>query len=459
MLSSIQRATIRSRLAHSITNESMRAAYTRQQAKDFRCFSTSRINLNKIKVRSPVVELDGDEMTRIIWKIIKKKLILPYLDVDLKYYDLSIQSRDATKDQITKDAANAIKKYGVGIKCATITPDEARVKEFGLQKMWKSPNGTIRNILGGTVFREPIVIGSGLDKAPGDVEIPRLVPGWTKPIIIGRHAHGDQYKATDFVVPGSGKVEISYTPTDGDGKKVYEVYNYKGPGVAMAMYNTDESIRGFAQACFKMALQRNIPMILSTKNTILKKYDGRFKDIFQGIFDNEYKCEFEKKGLTYQHRLIDDTVAQMMKSHGGFLMALKNYDGDVQSDIVAQGFGSLGLMTSVLMTPDGKAFESEAAHGTVTRHYRRYQKGEKTSTNSIASIFAWTRGLAQRGRLDGSSDVVNFANTLEKCTIDTVSKDHIMTKDLALLIHQKNYATTEGFLNAVASKLSKKVTV
>lgn len=442
-----------------MTYQAIKTVIPDGQLNKSRCFSTSRFNLDKIKVKSPVVELDGDEMTRIIWSIIKKKLILPYLDIDLKYYDLSIKSRDATKDQITTDAAKAIKKYGVGIKCATITPDEARVKEFGLKKMWKSPNGTIRNILGGTVFREPIVIGSGPDKAPGDIEIPRLVPGWTKPIVIGRHAHGDQYKATDFIVPGAGKVEIKYTPKDGGDEKTYEVYNYEGPGVAMAMYNTDESIRGFAHACFKMALQRNIPMILSTKNTILKKYDGRFKDIFQEIFDKEYKTEFEAKGLTYQHRLIDDTVAQMMKSHGGFLMALKNYDGDVQSDIVAQGFGSLGLMSSVLMTPDGKAFESEAAHGTVTRHYRRYQKGEETSTNSIASIFAWTRGLAQRGLLDGSSNVVDFANTLEKCTLDTVSKDHIMTKDLALLVHQKNYATTEEFLDAVASNLARKVKV
>lgn len=459
MLSSIQRIAIKSRHVRPMTYQAIKTVIPGGQLNKLRCFSTSRFNLDKIKVKSPVVELDGDEMTRIIWSIIKKKLILPYLDIDLKYYDLSIKSRDATKDQITTDAAKAIKKYGVGIKCATITPDEARVKEFGLQKMWKSPNGTIRNILGGTVFREPIVIGSGPDKAPGDIEIPRLVPGWTKPIVIGRHAHGDQYKATDFIVPGAGKVEIKYTPKDGGDEKTYEVYNYEGPGVAMAMYNTDESIRGFAHACFKMALQRNIPMILSTKNTILKKYDGRFKDIFQEIFDKEYKTEFEAKGLTYQHRLIDDTVAQMMKSQGGFLMALKNYDGDVQSDIVAQGFGSLGLMSSVLMTPDGKAFESEAAHGTVTRHYRRYQKGEETSTNSIASIFAWTRGLAQRGLLDGSSNVVDFANTLEKCTLDTVSKDHIMTKDLALLVHQKNYATTEGFLDAVASNLARKVKV
>ncbi|QPG77101.1 Isocitrate dehydrogenase [NADP], mitochondrial precursor (Oxalosuccinate decarboxylase) [Brettanomyces nanus] len=422
-----------------------------------RLFSQSIPSLDRIKVTSPVVELDGDEMTRIIWKIIKKKLILPYVDVDLKYYDLGIKSRDDTSDQITIDAANAINKYGVGIKCATITPDEARVKEFGLKKMWKSPNGTIRNILGGTVFREPIVIGSGPDKQPGDVEIPRLVPGWTKPIIIGRHAHADQYKATDFLVPGAGKLDITFTPENGGEKKTYHVYDYKGSGVAMAMYNTDDSIRGFANASFKMAIQRNMPLILSTKNTILKKYDGRFKDIFQEIYDTTYKEEFEKRGLTYQHRLIDDTVAQMMKSHGGFVMALKNYDGDVQSDIVAQGFGSLGLMTSVLMTPDGKAFESEAAHGTVTRHYRRYQKGEATSTNSIASIFAWTRGLAQRGYLDNTPAVIDFATTLEKCTLDTVSKDHIMTKDLALLIHQKNYASTEEFLDAVSARLAKNV--
>lgn len=425
-----------------------------------RHFSTSPCALEKIHVKNPIVELDGDEMTRIIWSDIKNKLILPYLDVDLKYYDLSIQSRDATDDQITVDAANAIKKYGVGIKCATITPDEARVKEFGLKKMWLSPNGTIRNILGGTVFREPIVIGSGPDKAPNDIEIPRLVPGWKKPIIIGRHAHADQYKATDFVVPEAGTLEVTFTPKDPRGEKINRtVYEYKGPGVALSMYNTEESIRGFAHSSFKMALNRKAPLFLSTKNTILKKYDGKFKDIFQEIYETTYKAEFESKGLTYEHRLIDDMVAQMLKSQGGFVLALKNYDGDVQSDIVAQGFGSLGLMTSVLMTPDGKAFESEAAHGTVTRHYRKYQQGEETSTNSIASIFAWTRGIAQRGKLDATPEVVEFANTLEKCVLDTVSKDGIMTKDLALLVKKKEYATTEGFLDAVAARLSKNIKV
>lgn len=428
-----------------------------------RHFSTSvsvgAETISKIKVKNPIVELDGDEMTRIIWSDIKSKLILPYLDVDLKYYDLSIQSRDATDDQITVDAAKAIQKYGVGIKCATITPDEARVKEFNLKKMWLSPNGTIRNILGGTVFREPIVIGSGPNKDPNDIEIPRLVPGWKKPIIIGRHAHADQYKATDFVVPEAGTLELTFTPKNANGEKITrKVYEYKDAGVALAMYNTDESIEGFAHSSFKMALSRNAPLFLSTKNTILKKYDGRFKDIFQQIYESTYKTQFEAKGLTYEHRLIDDMVAQMLKSQGGFVIALKNYDGDVQSDIVAQGFGSLGLMTSVLMTPDGKAFESEAAHGTVTRHYRRYQQGEKTSTNSIASIFAWTRGLAQRGKLDNTPEVVDFANTLEKCVLDTVSKDGIMTKDLALLVHRKEYADTEGFLEAVASRLSKTVT-
>ncbi|KAH3668181.1 hypothetical protein OGAPHI_001935 [Ogataea philodendri] len=415
-----------------------------------RHFSSTTRTLDKIKVKQPIVELDGDEMTRIIWDIIKKKLVLPYLDVDLKYYDLGILSRDATNDQITIDAANAIKKYGVGVKCATITPDEARVKEFGLKKMWVSPNGTIRNILGGTVFREPIVIGG--DQS-GGVEIPRLVPGWEKPIIIGRHAHGDQYKATDLVIPGAGSLELVYTPTNGDKPQVFKVFDYKGSGVGLAMYNTDESIRGFAHSSFKMALNKELPLYMSTKNTILKKYDGRFKDIFQEIYDADYKSEFEAKGIWYEHRLIDDMVAQMIKSKGGFVLALKNYDGDVQSDIVAQGFGSLGLMTSVLMTPDGKAFESEAAHGTVTRHYRQHQQGKETSTNSIASIFAWTRGIAQRGRLDGTPDVVEFAETLEKCVLDTVSLDQIMTKDLALLINKKDYVTTTGFLDAVESRL------
>lgn len=411
-----------------------------------RSFSISAINLDKIKVKSPVVELDGDEMTRIIWQKIKDQLILPYVDVDLKYYDLGIQSRDATNDQITIDSANAIKKYGVGIKCATITPDEARVEEFHLKKMWKSPNGTIRNILGGTVFREPIVIP----------RIPRLVPGWEKPIIIGRHAHGDQYKATDLVVPGAGKLELVYTPADGSAKETLEVYDYKGAGVGLAMYNTDESIEGFAHSSFKLAVQKKLNIFLSTKNTILKKYDGRFKDIFQKIYDEEYKAQFEKLGIYYEHRLIDDMVAQMIKSKGGFILAFKNYDGDVQSDIVAQGFGSLGLMTSVLVTPDGKAFESEAAHGTVTRHYRQHQQGKETSTNSIASIFAWSRGLAQRGKLDNTPDVVKFADLLEKATLDTVQVDGIMTKDLALATgrtDRESYVNTSEFLDAVDKRL------
>ncbi|ODV85405.1 hypothetical protein CANARDRAFT_28203 [[Candida] arabinofermentans NRRL YB-2248] len=424
-----------------------------------RYFSQSYISLDKIKVKNPIVEIDGDEMTRIIWDVIKKKLIHPYLDVDLKYYDLSVTSRDATDDKITVDAAEAIKKYGVGVKCATITPDEARVKEFGLKKMWVSPNGTIRNILGGTVFREPIVIGGGATKESGLIEIPRLVPGWEKPIIIGRHAHGDQYKATDLVIPGAGKLELVYTPADGSAPETHTVFNYKGAGVGLAMYNTEESIVGFAHSSFKMALNRNLPLYLSTKNTILKKYDGRFKDIFEEIYESTYKKQFEEQGIWYEHRLIDDMVAQMIKSKGGFVLALKNYDGDVQSDIVAQGFGSLGLMTSVLMTPDGKAFESEAAHGTVTRHYRQHQQGKETSTNSIASIFAWTRGLAQRGRLDGTEDVIKFADTLEQCVLDTVSKDGIMTKDLALLIGKTDFATTTGFLDAVAKRLSNEVKV
>jgi isocitrate dehydrogenase len=411
-----------------------------------RAFSVSAAQLDKIKVKTPVVELDGDEMTRIIWQRIKDKLILPYVDVDLKYYDLGIQSRDATNDQITIDSANAIKEYGVGIKCATITPDEARVEEFGLKKMWKSPNGTIRNILGGTVFREPIVIP----------RVPRLVPGWEKPIIIGRHAHGDQYKATDLVVPGAGKLELVYKPADGSDAQTLEVYDYKGAGVGLAMYNTDESIEGFAHSSFKLAIQKELNLFLSTKNTILKKYDGRFKDIFQKIYDEQYKTKFEELGIYYEHRLIDDMVAQMIKSKGGFIMALKNYDGDVQSDIVAQGFGSLGLMTSVLVTPDGKAFESEAAHGTVTRHYRQHQQGKETSTNSIASIFAWTRGLAQRGKLDDTEDVVKFANLLEKATLDTVQEDGVMTKDLALATgrtDRDSYVTTTEFLEAVEKRL------
>lgn len=387
-------------------------------------------------------------MTRIIWQNIKDKLINPFLDIDLKYYDLSIQSRDLTSDQITIDSAKAIQNYGVGIKCATITPDEARVKEFNLKKMWLSPNGTIRNILGGTVFREPIVIP----------RVPRLVPGWEKPIIIGRHAHGDQYKATDIIIPGPGKLELVYHPNDGSKPQHLNVFDYKSSGVGLAMYNTDESIKGFANSSFKLALTKGLNLFLSTKNTILKKYDGRFKDIFQELYENEYKSKFESKGIYYEHRLIDDMVAQMIKSKGGFIMALKNYDGDVQSDIVAQGFGSLGLMTSVLITPDGKSFESEAAHGTVTRHYRQHQLGKETSTNSIASIFAWTRGIEQRGKLDETPDVVNFAKLLEKATIDTVQEDGIMTKDLALACGKTNresYVTTIEFLEAVEARLKK----
>jgi isocitrate dehydrogenase len=397
----------------------------------------------KIKVTNPVVELDGDEMTRIIWQFIKDRLIHPYLDVDLKYFDLGIQKRDETDDQITIEAANAIAKYGVGVKCATITPDEARVTEFGLKKMWKSPNGTIRNILGGTIFREPIIISN----------IPRLVPGWTKPIIIGRHAHADQYKATDFVVPGPGTVTISYTPTDGSEPIELEVANFPAGGVAMAMYNFDESIRNFARASFRYGLERNYPVYLSTKNTILKAYDGRFKDLFAEVFETEYKDEFAKAGLTYEHRLIDDMVAAALKWEGGYVWACKNYDGDVQSDTVAQGYGSLGLMTSVLMTPDGKV-EAEAAHGTVTRHYRAHQRGEKTSTNPIASIFAWTRGLAARGRFDNTPEVVDFANTLERVCIETVEAGK-MTKDLALLVGKDTpWLTTEEFLAALDEGLA-----
>ncbi|MFS8479394.1 MAG: NADP-dependent isocitrate dehydrogenase [Micromonosporaceae bacterium] len=401
----------------------------------------------KIKVENPVVELDGDEMTRIIWKQIREQLILPYLDVDLEYYDLSIQNRDATDDQVTVDAANAIKRHGVGVKCATITPDEARVAEFGLKKMWKSPNGTIRNILGGVVFREPIIMSN----------VPRLVPGWTKPIVIGRHAHGDQYKATDFVVPGPGKVTITYTPSDGGQPMEFEVAEFPGGGVAMGMYNFDESIRDFARASFRYGLARNYPVYLSTKNTILKAYDGRFKDIFAEVFENEFKADFEKAGLTYEHRLIDDMVAQALKWDGGFVWACKNYDGDVQSDVVAQGFGSLGLMTSVLMTPDGKTVEAEAAHGTVTRHYRAWQRGEKTSTNPIASIFAWTRGLAHRGKLDGTPGVTSFAETLEAVCVETVEGGQ-MTKDLALLVgNDTPWLTTDEFLNALSDNLARKL--
>jgi isocitrate dehydrogenase len=403
--------------------------------------------LNKIKVKNPVVELDGDEMTRIIWHFIKDKLILPYLDVDLKYYDLGIEHRDATDDQITLDAARAIRQYGVGVKCATITPDEARVEEFHLKKMWRSPNGTIRNELDGTVFREPIICRN----------VPRLVPGWTQPIVIGRHAFGDQYRATDFVVPGPGKLTLTFTP-DGGGETIErEVFQFPGGGVALAMYNLDESIRGFARASMKYGLLRGWPVYLSTKNTILKAYDGRFKDIFQQVFDEEFKAEFAARGLTYEHRLIDDMVAAALKWSGAFVWACKNYDGDVQSDTVAQGFGSLGLMTSVLMTPDGNTIEAEAAHGTVTRHYREYQKGRETSTNPIASIFAWTRGLAHRGKVDGTPDVTLFAETLEKVCVETVESGK-MTKDLAILIGpDQPWLTTNQFLDALDAELSKRM--
>ncbi len=397
----------------------------------------------KIKVANPVVELDGDEMTRIIWQFIKDELILPYLDVNLEYYDLSIEHRDKTDDQVTIDSANAIKKHGVGVKCATITPDEARVKEFGLKKMWKSPNGTIRNILGGVIFREPIIISN----------IPRLVPSWTKPIVIGRHAHGDQYKATDFVVPGPGKVTLTYQPEDGSKPMEFEVANFKDSGVAMGMYNFDESIKDFARASFRYGLSRNYPVYLSTKNTILKAYDGRFKDIFAEIYENEFRKEFEQQGLTYEHRLIDDMVATALKWSGGYVWACKNYDGDVQSDTVAQGFGSLGLMTSVLMTPDGKIVESEAAHGTVTRHYRKYQAGQPTSTNPIASIFAWTGGLKHRGTLDNNKELIGFANQLEQACIKTVESG-LMTKDLARLISpEQAWATTEEYLAGIKRQL------
>lgn len=405
----------------------------------------------KIKVLNPVVELDGDEMTRVIWSFIKEKLILPYLDLNIKYYDLSIENRDLTNDQVTIDSANAIKKYGVGVKCATITPDEARVIEFGLKKMWKSPNGTIRNILDGTVFREPIIMRN----------VPRLVPGWKQPICIGRHAFGDQYRATDFVTKGKGKLTITFTPEDGSDESSFEVYDFAGDGVAMAMYNTDESIFGFARACMNQALVKKWPLYLSTKNTILKKYDGRFKDIFQEVFDAEFKELFAAAGITYEHRLIDDMVAACMKWEGGYVWACKNYDGDVQSDTVAQGFGSLGLMTSVLITPDGKTMEAEAAHGTVTRHFRMHQKGKPTSTNPIASIYAWTRGLAFRGKLDGNEKLIDFALAIEQVCVETVESGK-MTKDLALIVYgndlkTENYLTTEGFLDALDANLQKKL--
>ena len=405
--------------------------------------------MTKIKVTNPVVELDGDEMTRIIWKFIKEQLILPYLDLDIKYFDLGIESRDNTNDQITVDASEAINKYHVGIKCATITPDEARVKEFNLKKMWRSPNGTIRNIVGGTVFREPIIMKN----------IPRYVQGWTSPIVIGRHAFGDQYKATDVVTKGKGTLTMTFTPADGSEATTWNVYEFQEDGVAMSMYNIDSSIYGFARSCMNTALTKKWPLYLSTKNTILKAYDGRFKDIFEEVYSNEFKTKFEAAGITYEHRLIDDMVASAMKWNGGFVWACKNYDGDVQSDTVAQGFGSLGLMTSVLVTPDGKTMEAEAAHGTVTRHYRQHQQGKETSTNPIASIFAWTRGLEHRGKLDNNSELVEFCHTLEKVCIDTVESGK-MTKDLALLIYQDklskdNYLTTQEFLNALKENLDK----
>ena len=405
--------------------------------------------MQKIKVTNPVVELDGDEMTRIIWSFIKEELILPYLDLDIKYYDLSIQNRDATDDQVTIDAAEAINKYNVGIKCATITPDEVRVKEFGLKKMWKSPNGTIRNIVGGTVFREPIICSN----------IPRYVQGWTEPIIIGRHAFGDQYRATDTVIKGKGTLTMTFTGEDGETQS-WEVYDFQGDGVAMAMYNTDESIYGFARSSFQMALTKRYPLYMSTKNTILKAYDGRFKDIFQEVYEKEFKEAFGKAGITYEHRLIDDMVASVMKWHGGFVWACKNYDGDVQSDTVAQGFGSLGMMSSVLVTPDGKTVEAEAAHGTVTRHYRQHQQGKETSTNPIASIFAWTRGLAHRGKLDQNQPLIDFCNKLEQVCIETVEGGE-MTRDLALLVHgndapRESWLTTQQFLQALKRNLEKR---
>ncbi len=399
----------------------------------------------KIKVKNPVIELDGDEMTRIIWQFIKERLILPYLDVDLKYYDLGMEKRDETNDQITVDAANAIKQYGVGVKCATITPDEGRVEEFKLKAMYRSPNGTIRNILGGTIFREPIVIQN----------IPRLIPGWTEPYVIGRHAYGDQYKAQDMIIPGKGKVIMRYEPADGGKPEEVVVHEFDGPGVALGMHNLDDSIRGFARACMNYGLDRGWPVYLSTKNTILKKYDGRFKDIFQEVFDAEFADKFKAKNITYEHRLIDDMVAQVLKWSGGYVWACKNYDGDVQSDTAAQGFGSLGLMTSVLMTPDGKTVEAEAAHGTVTRHYRQHQKGQETSTNPIASIFAWTRGLYFRGKFDATPEVMRFAETLEKVCIEAVEQGE-MTKDLALLIGpNQKWQNTRQFLNSLDGRLKR----
>jgi len=403
--------------------------------------------MSKIKVANPIVEMDGDEMTRIIWSFIKEKLIFPYLDLDIKYFDLGMENRDKTDDQVTVDAAEATLKYNVAVKCATITPDEERVKEFGLKKMWKSPNGTIRNIVGGTVFREPIICSN----------VPRLVPGWTKPINIGRHAFGDQYRATDTVIKGKGKLTMTFTPEAGGDAQTWEVFNFKGDGVALSMYNTDESIYGFARSCFNQAIMRNWNLYLSTKNTILKAYDGRFKDIFEEVFQSEFKAKFAELGITYEHRLIDDMVAYALKSDGGFVWACKNYDGDVQSDIVAQGFGSLGLMTSALITPDGKTMEAEAAHGTVTRHYRQHQQGKKTSTNPIASIFAWTQGLAHRAKLDNNEALAKFSKTLENVCVDLVESGK-MTKDLAMLVYgnkmtEANYLTTEDFLDALDAEL------
>jgi len=403
--------------------------------------------MSKIKVKNPIVELDGDEMTRVIWEFIKNKLILPYIDLGIEYYDLSMKSRDDTNDQITIDCAKAIKKNGVGIKCATITADEARVKEFNLKKMWRSPNGTIRNIIGGTVFREPIICKN----------IPKLVPSWTDPLIIGRHAFGDQYRATDFLVPGKGKLEVKWTSEDGKDEKNYEVFNFPGPGIALSMYNLDKSIEDFARSCFNYGLIKKWPVYLSTKNTILKKYDGRFKDIFQKVFDEDFKTEFDKNNITYEHRLIDDMVACAMKWSGKYIWACKNYDGDVQSDTVAQGYGSLGLMTSVLLAPDGRTMEAEAAHGTVTRHFRLHQQGKETSTNPIASIFAWTRGLAHRGKLDNNEELIKFSNTLERVCIDCVENES-MTKDLAILVGPSTkYLTTNQFLDEIDHNLLKKL--
>ena len=403
--------------------------------------------MSKIKVKNPIVELDGDEMTRVIWEFIKNKLILPYLDLGIEYYDLGMKSRDDTDDKITIDCANAIKKNGVGIKCATITPDEARVEEFKLKKMWRSPNGTIRNIIGGTVFREPIICKN----------IPKLVPSWTDPLIIGRHAFGDQYRATDFLVPGKGKLEVKWTSEDGSDEKKYEVFNFPGPGIALSMYNLDKSIEDFARSCFNYGLIKKWPVYLSTKNTILKKYDGRFKDIFQNVFEKDFKSEFEKINITYEHRLIDDMVACAMKWHGKYIWACKNYDGDVQSDTVAQGYGSLGLMTSVLLAPDGRTMEAEAAHGTVTRHFRMHQQGKETSTNPIASIFAWTRGLAHRGKLDSNDELIKFAKTLEEVCVESVESGS-MTKDLAILIGPSTkYLTTNQFLDVIDGSLKQKL--